>query len=89
MYKQFAVTIVVSVTISGVVALTLTPALCALILKPGHHEPNAFFRAFNRGFDKLTAGFGAGGGAAGAGAEAPPGPDENLPWSRGCFDSFH
>ncbi len=60
MYKQFAVTIAVSVTISGIVALTLTPALCALILKPGHHEPNVFFRAFNRGFDKLTAGFGAG-----------------------------
>ena len=60
MYKQFAVTIAVSVTISGVVALTLTPALCALILKPGHHEPNVFFRAFNRGFDKLTAAFAAG-----------------------------
>jgi multidrug efflux pump len=60
MYKQFAVTIAISVTISGVVALTLTPALCALILKPGHHEPNAFFRAFNRGFDKLTNGFTAG-----------------------------
>ncbi|MBK8324776.1 MAG: multidrug efflux RND transporter permease subunit [Betaproteobacteria bacterium] len=60
MYKQFAVTIAISVSISGVVALTLTPALCALILKPGHHEPNAFFRAFNRGFDKLTGGFTAG-----------------------------
>jgi multidrug efflux pump len=60
MYKQFAVTIAISVTISGVVALTLTPALCALILKPGHHEPNAFFRAFNRAFDRLTQGFTAG-----------------------------
>ena len=60
MYKQFAVTIAISVTISGVVALTLTPAMCALILKPGHHEPNAFFRAFNRGFDRLTGGFTAG-----------------------------
>ena len=60
MYKQFAVTIAISVTISGIVALTLTPALCALILKPGHHEPNAFFRAFNRAFDKLTSGFTAG-----------------------------
>jgi len=60
MYKQFAVTIAISVTISGIVALTLTPALCALILKPGHHEPNAFFRAFNKGFDKLTGGFTAG-----------------------------
>jgi multidrug efflux pump len=60
MYKQFAVTIAISVTISGIVALTLTPALCALILKPGHHEPNAFFKAFNRGFDRLTGGFTAG-----------------------------
>ena len=60
MYKQFAVTIAISVTLSGVVALTLTPAMCALILKPGHHEPNAFFRAFNRGFDRLTGGFTAG-----------------------------
>ncbi|NJD89779.1 MAG: multidrug efflux RND transporter permease subunit [Betaproteobacteria bacterium] len=60
MYKQFAVTIAISVTISGVVALTLTPAMCALILKPGHHEPNAFFRAFNRAFDRLTGGFTAG-----------------------------
>ena len=60
MYKQFAVTIAISVTISGVVALTLTPAMCALILKPGHHEPNAFFRAFNRGFDRLTGGYTAG-----------------------------
>ena len=60
MYKQFAVTIAISVSISGVVALTLTPALCALLLKPGHHEPNAFFRAFNRAFDRLTRGFTAG-----------------------------
>jgi multidrug efflux pump len=60
MYKQFAVTIAISVAISGLVALTLTPALCSLILKPGHHEPNAFFRAFNRGFGRLTAGFSAG-----------------------------
>ena len=35
MYRQFAVTIAVSVVISGLVALTLTPALCALLLKPG------------------------------------------------------
>ncbi|MDR3426652.1 MULTISPECIES: efflux RND transporter permease subunit [Silvimonas] len=54
MYKQFAVTIAVSVVISGIVALTLTPALCALILKPTHHEPNRFFRWFNRNFDKVT-----------------------------------
>ncbi|HEX8049387.1 efflux RND transporter permease subunit [Rhizobium sp.] len=60
MYKQFAVTIAISVTISGIVALTLTPALCALILKPGHHEPVLPFRIFNRAFDRLTQGYTAG-----------------------------
>ncbi|MBM3114301.1 efflux RND transporter permease subunit [Jeongeupia naejangsanensis] len=60
MYKQFAVTIAVSVVISGLVALTLTPALCALILKPTHSEPNRFFRWFNRSFDKMTNGYVAG-----------------------------
>ncbi|SFT54866.1 efflux RND transporter permease subunit [Pseudomonas marincola] len=60
MYKQFAITIAVSVVISGIVALTLSPALCALLLKPGHHEPAAPFRWFNRAFDKLTNGYTAG-----------------------------
>ncbi|HSI28291.1 MAG: efflux RND transporter permease subunit [Methylophilus sp.] len=53
LYRQFAVTVAISVVISGVVALTLTPALCAMILKNSHHE-NSFFRAFNRGFSRLT-----------------------------------
>ncbi|MFD1122254.1 efflux RND transporter permease subunit [Methylophilus flavus] len=53
LYRQFAVTVAISVVISGVVALTLTPALCAMILKNSHHE-NGFFRAFNRGFGRLT-----------------------------------
>ncbi len=57
MYRQFAVTIAVSVTISGIVALTLSPALCALILKLGHHEPAAPFRWFNRLFDRITEGY--------------------------------
>jgi|TARA_R110001583_G_scaffold68676_1_gene195206 HAE1 family hydrophobic/amphiphilic exporter-1/multidrug efflux pump len=57
LYRQFAVTIAVSVVISGVVALTLTPAMCALLLRRQQTEPGKFFRAFNRGFDKLTAGF--------------------------------
>ncbi|WP_439500228.1 efflux RND transporter permease subunit [Bosea sp. (in: a-proteobacteria)] len=57
MYKQFAVTIAMSVTISGIVALTLTPALCALILKPGHREPALPFRLFNRFFEKMTGGY--------------------------------
>ncbi|MHC1711513.1 MAG: efflux RND transporter permease subunit [Solidesulfovibrio sp.] len=54
MYKQFAITIAVSVVISGLVALTLTPALCAMLLKPGHEEPIRFFRWFNRLFDSIT-----------------------------------
>src|SRR5207237_2552413 len=49
LYQQFAVTVATAVTISGVVALTLTPALCALLLKPQHIE-NRLFRPFNRGF---------------------------------------
>ncbi|HXH04426.1 MAG TPA: efflux RND transporter permease subunit [Candidatus Competibacteraceae bacterium] len=60
MYKQFAITIAVSVTLSGLVALTLTPALCATLLKPGHGEPGRFFRWFNRCFERLTAGYTAG-----------------------------
>ncbi|MCQ2003921.1 efflux RND transporter permease subunit [Rhizobium sp. NRK18] len=60
MYKQFAVTIAISVVLSGIVALTLTPALCALILKPGHQEPMLPFRLFNRFFDRVTAGYTAG-----------------------------
>jgi multidrug efflux pump len=53
LYRQFAVTIAVSVVISGIVALTLTPALCALLLKEGHSEPWLPFRVFNRGFDRV------------------------------------
>jgi multidrug efflux pump len=53
LYRQFAVTVAIAVVISGVVALTLTPALCAMILKKSHDE-NAFFKAFNKGFSRLT-----------------------------------
>ena len=53
LYQQFAVTVAISVTISGIVALTLTPALCALLLQSKHEEP-AFFRPFNRAFEALT-----------------------------------
>ena len=60
MYKQFAITIAMSVVISGIVALTLSPALCALLLKNEHKEPIAPFRLFNRFFDKMTEGYGAG-----------------------------
>ena len=54
LYRQFAVTISIAVVISGVVALTLTPALCVIVLKQGSGEPNRFFRAFNRGFTRVT-----------------------------------
>jgi len=53
LYRQFAVTIAIAVVISGIVALTLTPALCAMILKKSHNE-NAFFRKFNHGFGRMT-----------------------------------
>ena len=53
LYQQFAVTVAISVTISGIVALTLTPALCALLLQ-SKHEESAFFRPFNRAFETLT-----------------------------------
>ena len=53
-YKQFAVTIVISVVISGFVALTLTPVLCALFLKGNHKAPNKFFRKFNIFFEKAS-----------------------------------
>lgn len=55
LYKQFAITIAVSVSISGFVALTLTPALCAVILKEEKRATkNAFFAAFDRGLARLT-----------------------------------
>jgi multidrug efflux pump len=60
LYKQFAVTIAVSVAISGFAALTLTPALCSLWLKPHHGPRRGFFGWFNRAFDRVTNLYGAG-----------------------------
>jgi hydrophobe/amphiphile efflux-1 (HAE1) family protein len=54
LYRQFAITIAIAVSISGLVALTLTPALCATILRPEHKQINAFFRGFNRFFEWMT-----------------------------------
>jgi hydrophobe/amphiphile efflux-1 (HAE1) family protein len=54
LYKQFAVTIAISTVLSAITALTLTPALCALLLKPGQHKPR-FIRAFDRFFEGVTA----------------------------------
>ncbi|VWC69362.1 multidrug efflux RND transporter permease subunit [Burkholderia lata] len=55
LYKQFAITIAISVVISGIVALTLSPALAALLLKSGHHEKKGFFRWFESVFARMTA----------------------------------
>ena len=57
MYKQFAITISISVAISGLVALSLTPALCILLLKPKKASTNPLFRLFNNSFGKLTSCF--------------------------------
>jgi HAE1 family hydrophobic/amphiphilic exporter-1 len=55
LFKQFSITIAITMFFSSVNALTLSPALCALILKPDHGEKNFFFKAFNNGFGKTTA----------------------------------
>jgi HAE1 family hydrophobic/amphiphilic exporter-1 len=59
-YRQFSITMATSIVLSGVVALTLTPVLCAMILKNNHGKPkkknivNRSLDSFNRGFEKLT-----------------------------------
>jgi multidrug efflux pump len=54
LYRQFAITIAIAVMVSGVVALTLTPALCVLLLKHEHKKPGKFFTAFNNWFGRVT-----------------------------------
>ncbi|MBW2504607.1 MAG: efflux RND transporter permease subunit, partial [Deltaproteobacteria bacterium] len=56
LYKQFAITISISVFFSSIVALTLSPAMTALILKPGQQK-KAFFLWFDKLFDKATQGY--------------------------------
>jgi hydrophobic/amphiphilic exporter-1 (mainly G- bacteria), HAE1 family len=60
LYQQFAVTIAISVMLSAFNALTLSPALAALLLRPHQKSDSAlarFFAAFNRGFERLTNGY--------------------------------
>jgi multidrug efflux pump len=60
LYQQFAVTIAVSVGISSFVALTLTPALCGILLRPRSGDVPAVFRVFNEQLEALTQRYGAG-----------------------------
>lgn len=59
-YRQFSITMASAIVLSGLVALTLTPVLCAMILKNTHGQPrsknlfNRFIDGFNRGFEKIT-----------------------------------
>ncbi|MFM7108952.1 MAG: efflux RND transporter permease subunit [Planctomycetaceae bacterium] len=69
-YRQFGITMATSIVLSGVVALTLTPVLCAMILKPHGAKPRGplallltpltlFLRLFDRGVEKVTLGYAA------------------------------
>ena len=60
LYKQFAITIVISVALSGFVALTLTPAMCGVMLKHSAPPQRGPFAWFNRWFDRFTKAFGRG-----------------------------
>ena len=51
-YQQFAMTIAISMGFSAFLALSLTPALCATLLRPEHLKENRFFKLFNRGYDR-------------------------------------
>lgn len=57
LYKQFAITISVAVSLSSLNALTLSPALCALLLKKGGDSTALPFRLFNKGLDKTRDGY--------------------------------
>jgi multidrug efflux pump len=54
LYKQFAVTIAISVVFSGIAALTLSPALAAILIQAKHGEKKGFFKWFDEKFDAIT-----------------------------------
>jgi HAE1 family hydrophobic/amphiphilic exporter-1 len=60
-YRQFSLTLAIAIVISGINALTLSPALCAIMLKPGHGHSKGlmgkFFNGFNKKFDQTTRGY--------------------------------
>ena len=59
LYKQFALTIAASTLLSGIISLSLTPALCAILLRPsdGGRKKGLFFRAFNKVYDTMQASY--------------------------------
>ncbi|WP_454723885.1 MULTISPECIES: multidrug efflux RND transporter permease subunit [Cupriavidus] len=62
-YQQFTLSMAASILFSAFLALTLTPALCATLLKPvdpAHHEKRGFFGGFNRRFEHMTQRYGTG-----------------------------
>jgi len=61
-YQQFTLSMVVSILFSAFLALSLTPALCATLLRPvssNHHDKRVFLDAFNRIFERITASYSA------------------------------
>ncbi len=57
LFKQFAVTISIATVFSSINALTLSPALCAILLRKQKREPRGFFRIFNVALEKVTGGY--------------------------------
>ena len=57
LYKQFAVTIAISVVFSGLVALTLSPALAAILISAQHGQKKGFFKWFDATFDRIAHGY--------------------------------
>lgn len=57
LYKQFALTISVATVFSSINALTLSPSLCAIVMRPSQEKRNFFFNGFNRGMHASTKGY--------------------------------